>query len=173
MAAKTGLVIRAGLTIVLSAVKAQLVSYLPITPGQVLILARRRQEAPHLTGDQDLLLKVGPFFPANPGISDRIDCRVRQRLTVVVRTRWETDEADRDDTWLLDPNVGNRVLVEDVLDALQKFEPADQNGNALVYEPMKFVAGGEPGKDPDQGEWGEDDITFELPLTLPLKQSWQ
>src|SRR5436190_14121577 len=94
-------VLRSSLRTVLAAVKGRLVDQTGIDASRVMIVARQQKKIPHLAGDQDILLRTGGFKFV-PGIRDRHDARIRRQLSVILRTRWELDEADSDEHWLTD-----------------------------------------------------------------------
>lgn len=169
-------VLRSSLSRVLDAVKDWLVAQLGLPATRVLKVARDPRLVPHLNGDQDILLRPRGFTPvaANRG---RDDCRIHRRLSVVIRSRLELDEADQDEKWLEHATGGAVVFEEDVLDALQGWLPEDANLSTLFFEPVFVLQGLDPDREIRSGkkmpDWGEVELVFALPIRLPLTQTRQ
>src|SRR5262249_38123679 len=135
-------VLRARLGQVLAAVKARIEFWKGIQDeGRVRVVARQQKKLPHLVGDQDVLIRARGCDGV-VGLRDRHDYRIRRRLSVVIRSRWEVDEADSDERWLVDDPSGASIWEEDVIDALVgDWIPEDADGNALLWEPIFLLRG--------------------------------
>ncbi len=162
---------RASLTDVLSAVQTQLALATGLPADRILPIARPGQRVPKLTADQDVLLRFRSFRKEG-AINDfrgRQDLRLRHRLEVTIRTRFEMDSEDKDTRWLTDAGKGNIVAWQTVLDCLHGFVPTDSQGNVLVVEPFTVLEGATEKNSKDSG-WGETLLAFGVLLEAPLTQ---
>jgi hypothetical protein len=161
--------LRSSLNAVFASIKAYLAEETGLAAEFVRIIARR-QRPPKLIAGQDILLR-DRGFTVDGGNSDRHDCRIWRKLGVVIRTRYELDQAGSDEIWMTDLVEGNVVAEEEVMDALINHQPADEDDNHLLFEPMKLL-GGET-RDREADGWGEVELHFSMAIELPLDQSWQ
>lgn len=170
-------VLRSKVSDIVDAVRQQLAAWGALgLPVERILVWAGRDLPPHTQAEQDLVLKPRGMQPDRP-ITDaagRVDFRVRRRLSVIVRTRSVVDDADRSQEWLEDPNAGHFAFEEAVVDALHDFFPADDAGNLLTIEPVKFVGSGDPEQETKaEPGWGQSQLDFELFYELPLDQSSQ
>lgn len=101
----------------------------------------------------------------------RVDRRVRRKLGVLIYTQLDLDEVGRASSSLTDATFGHLVAEDDVVDALDTFQPVDLNGNALTYEPVAWLGVGEPRR--NDGGWSRSVLEFDVPYLRNLDQSMQ
>lgn len=129
-----------------------------------------RERVPHFQGEQDLVIRPGPFRSRqefNDG-AGRVATVCVRTIGIIVRTRGMLDTGGQDDIWLMtpdlvDPATGYFELENDVIAALQDFLPVDSNDNALLGEPMRLIGGSEPRRETGEKNtgWGAGRLDFE------------
>jgi len=161
--------IATSLTAILAAVKTQLQTVTDLPVNLIRIVARG--QTPRFQGDQDILLRPGDVswdkgFDSGSG---RVCAIIRRPLLVHIRTRFDVDMSDQDDSRLLDATYGHIPLEETVCNALLDFLPADDSSNLLTQEPMHPID--YPAEEKQEGQasaWIESRLAFQLTYQLPL-----
>ena len=165
-------VIRSSLRGILSAIKAQIISGVPLPAARVLVSVRK--QVPHFQADQDVVIRPRGF-KIEKIITDQVgrwETTLRRRIDFTCRTRLGVDESDRDESWLQHASFGHILLEEKVVDAMQEFFPADASGNHLVREPMLLTDGLDPDKEQDDElvEWGQSTVSFDVVYDLAFTE---
>ena len=153
----------------LSAIQAQLASATGVTANRVLIV--QRPDTPHFQGDKDILVRLGPPAPEDGFTvgAGRHCCLLTRQLQVTPRTRWATDESDRDDLSLLDEVNGHLALEEAVVDALHVWVPTDAQENWLTAQPLHWLPSAPPVREtPLSRSWVHTDLVFAVRYQLRL-----
>lgn len=160
--------IATNLRTVLPLVTTQLATVTGISSNRILIA--QRPLVPHIQGDQDLVVRIGPPQASSDfDGSGRVCTVVARVLQVTPRTRWAVDQGDRDDQWILDPTYGHSRLEESVVDALHNWIPSDANNNFLTIEPITWNPSSPPIREtPENSSWGHTDLTFTIRYILSL-----
>lgn len=174
-------VIRASIGPLLTNIKAKVQTDLGLADPQVRIIARDpTRENPYLpktlSGNHILLRPQAPIPQNQDWVqgAGRVATVLARVLSVICRTRLQTDVADYDEQWLTDATYGHFVLEEAVLDSLQLYKPEDGLGNLLVIQPMRLVEGGNaPTKEHLDEGWGETTLNFSIYYAANLNQSVQ
>lgn len=156
------------LTPILAAVSAQLTAVTGIPPNLIRLVARGT--TPRFQADQDILLRPGQVtydrgFDAGSG---RVCPILRRPLLIHLRTRFNADPSDADDSRLTDPVYGHIPFEESVINALAWFLPQDGNQNWLVQEPMHPIDyPPEELQTAEAADWIESNLAFQLTYQLP------
>ena len=165
------------LDVILPVLRARLVSVTGLPAERVGAL--QRNDVPfNAHGDNYVFLRVedSSFDMADIIGAGRIDSREEVLLSLTVRSRLATDEANMDWKWLTDESYGNLRLRHRCIDALLCFQPLDDDGNWLVTEPIKPTTTRRPrkeeGKAPNR-EWGESTTWWKMTYHLDLDQLYQ
>ena len=123
------------------------------------------EDWPHLSAQQDILLKVrtekrhGNFQMG----SGRYDVRVKRTLQVILRTRKLSDKVGSDYKLLNDTAVGVIAIEDSIIESLEDFIPVDANGNMLTFEGLEFSDISEPQKAKAQKDWTSSSVNFTIP----------
>lgn len=158
---------------ILPAIKTELVDQGVLGADQIAWVAR--PAPPHFVSDKQILLRPKGFISrrADRDGEGRIGGPLRRILAVHLRVRLATDEADRDDQWLLQEANGYFDLEESVLNILDIFWPHDTAGNALTCEPIRIIEANDAEKDDGDNDWGDGTLYFEMIYYPPRDQSRQ
>jgi hypothetical protein len=132
-----------------------------IGPSSVLVTAKRPKDVPHLVGEKDILLRVGP--EANVGTDEgggEYDTRSRCVFQLVCRTRCELDEAESDRLRLTDSSLGHLVFRGKARKAVQLFWP-DVTQDLDTVEPLHWLRTSDPEPDARDPNWLSSVVEFE------------
>lgn len=161
---------------ILNSIRNEIVRLKVIEDINRVIPCARRTKVPKLTGDRDIILRVGSTqkIPSTEG-QGRFYIRLRRIIEVIPRCRSALDEVGKDTIWLTDESLGFFAFEEAVMDAVELFQPMNVEETAfLVDEPMRIVGFGIPDKDVDpDGKWGSETMMVETIYQAPLTQSRQ
>lgn len=147
--------------------QAQLVSVTGLPVERVNFVIRSN---PPMASPQDILIwpsAIINYDPISFG-SGRVAPVVTREVRVFLRTRLATDQAEYDDTFLLDASLGHVQMEDLVFGALYDFQPVDGSGNALLSVPLQFKSGPEPLKpeERDIPDLGVSVFTFQAMYEL-------
>lgn len=167
---------------ILHAIQARLMAVLDWPEARVLIDARSDEDADAAipVADQYLRLKLASCTPdaASVEARGRKYPNATARVQVILRTRIDTDKVNSDDQFLThraaeptERSRGHLVAWGRVWDALLCFQPEDDDGNWLVFEPIKPAEASGPRK-PPKG-WGQSVLGFTVGFILDLDQGYQ
>jgi hypothetical protein len=163
---------RTGIAMILLSIQQQLIDKAVVPQADIGIVCT--VDVPHFDADQDVLIYPQRFTSdqAQADHAGRIDTRVVRMVHIILRTRMELDESNRQVSILTTPSLGHFALEDAILDALQIFFPLDSNGNQLTYEPMRVYTGEPPKLElPKHPGWGNSILTFEVGEMMPLTQN--
>lgn len=155
----------ARLTQILEAMQAHLsenlsTSYIPsMQKDRINLIARN--EVPALVGESDVQLRVRGFT-ADPAHASRHDMRVSRTVDVTIRVRLVLDKVGSDWAWFKKVFEPFELAT---INALQLFEPTDDQGNNLMVQPMRIVRGDTATKDNKIGDafsWGQTSLACEV-----------
>lgn len=161
---------------ILQAIRNEIVRLRVIDDINRIIPCARRTKVPKLTGEKDIILRVGntQIVPSVEG-QGRGYTRLRRIIEVIPRCRSALDEVGKDTVWLMDETLGFFNFEEALLDAVQLFQPTNiAETEFLADEPMRIVGFGIPDKDVDpDGKWGSETMMLEVFYKANLDQSRQ
>ncbi len=162
--------IRSNVADIITAAKAKLIADEVASEDQIWTVRRRRGKQPSFIADVQLQLSVSGFIPGreNDG-GGRLNTWIRRRLRVLIRTSLLLDEAERDDTRLLDADFGHYALEDAVMNSLHDFAPEDTDGNWLLNEPMRLNPSGDAEQEAaNDSAWTQSVLEFEICYTADL-----
>lgn len=93
------------------------------------------------------------------------------RINTYLRCRLSLDESYRDKEWLTNETLGALSTYHKIIDALQMYLPTDDDGNAILMEPMRLVYTNEPRKERQSPDWGEIMLEWQVVYALNLDVS--
>jgi hypothetical protein len=105
---------------------------------------------PGRTGQRDVLIASLPDKAETIQGTGR-DCRIYSGLQIFLRSQLALDPAGTRLQWLL----GNRTMVNGIMDALMGFFPVDSGQNAYTIEGFVLDANERPAKSRATTNWGE------------------
>lgn len=161
--------------LVLAAVQARLMAVLEWPEERVVIDARTDAEADEVTPVADqfvrLRLEVRRPDPHSPVGRGRVYPELHVDFACTLRTRYDVDAANSDQTILTDATRGHLRAEHDLWDALWCFQPADGEENWLVREPIQPGPATAPRR-PPKG-WMSSTLSWESVVILDLDQAYQ
>jgi len=165
-------VVRTNLSAVLAAVRTRIQDVLLFPPERVLVVAS--DDHPDLQADQLVWLRARrqSWEKAATG-GGRFNNVVKRRCTVTLRTRLLLDAPADDLAWLTDASLGHYAREHSLFDALECFQPVDDDDNWLVHEPIHLADAGDAERPPDCAGWGQAVYGFDVSFTLDLDQGYQ
>lgn len=134
---------------------------------------------PKFQGESDILIRIGGFTSVGETVAaaGRVCTMLDRLIHVICRSRLALDQADRDDTWLLNSSRGHFVIEEQVLDALHIFWPTDSSDNDLTTQPIRVNTSSQADKEASAGlrnrHWGYSAISYDVQYLPPLNQDDQ
>jgi hypothetical protein len=131
---------------------------------------------PHFTATQDVLIRLMDENGDDDALhgAGRVDDRRDRHMTIVCRVRSQQDQAGSDLLRLTRLTTGLVTLEDQVMDALQIFQPQDNVSNVITPEPMRIINGPHaPRHDPDDINWISSEIDLTVKYIRNLDQSRQ
>lgn len=163
------------LSAILLAIQTRLVEVLSWPEERIVLDARDDPDAEAVQPQADAFLRIRT--EARTPVGETVDARgrkhphMRARISVTLRTRCDLDKVNSDQIALTHASRGHFAAEHKVWDALIVFQPEDDAGNWLVFEPIKPGPATSPRK-PPKG-WMGSQIEFNLGFILDLTQSYQ
>ena len=158
------------LSTVLLAIRQRLIDKKLFLPEQV-YLSLRMNPPLHIQADQYALIVplTQTVDVENWDGGSRYNTLMHGRVNVYLRSRLALDQPYQDHYWLTDGDFGALDKMHDILDALISFTPEDDDGDAILEEPIRLLFTNEPRKDYQNPEWGEIMAEFEISYRLNLQ----
>ncbi len=145
--------IRSNISAILLLIRDRIVSW-PVVPLER-ILVTAEDDPPFFNGEQVVVIQVLGEQAVSPNnvAAGRINNERKRTLRIHARTRQVVDPADQDAVHLTDVQVGHLEFEDTITDALETFQPTDNNGNQLVAWPLWLGSWSDPKRHKDQPEW--------------------
>jgi hypothetical protein len=156
--------IATSLNTLLPLLQTQLSESLSLDPTRILIVCRASRDVDHYGAEREIILRPRGLTPEQ-GIIDgagRVITLFAQRLEMILRCRQGTDQGGSDRMKLTDATRGIIQMWENVVASCQLFTPTDEDGNALLWEPMRCLRIDDSERDNKQVDWVEVTIPWEM-----------
>ncbi len=133
--------IRSTIGAILLTIQAQLVEKQVVPTLDRVLFWMGEDEPPFFVTEPDIVLHVLDEVPRNPNnlASGRIDCQRTRNLFVHLRTHMVTDQTQLDQETLLSQTGGHLQLEDAAYNALENFQPLDDDDNWLVACPLHLM----------------------------------
>lgn len=161
------------LNVVLLALQAKLIAALTFPAERVLLLARDGEShRPQADQYVSIRSRAQRWDRSRTG-AGRFDNRVRRRLTVTLSTRLLLDESSEDTDWMTHATLGHFVTEQALFDALEMWQPTNDDGDVLLFEPVHLEEATQAEKLRTDEGWGDAAYSFDACFVLDLDQTVQ
>lgn len=171
--------VRSSFRDILLALRSQILNSLGWDPTRVLVVADEEEDVPHLTGDQDVLIRPRGESP-EAGVIDasgRVDNYRIRRATVFLRSRVLLDVVGDSVVRLTDQALGHTVLEDQICDAAEAFFALDNYqpggsgpGNLMLACPARVGPLSEARRSRKHKEWVVSSFEVEFQYVRNLTQ---
>ncbi len=165
---------RTTLPVLVASIRERLQFVLDFPPERVIPDARDDDDEEFPTkADQYVLMRAGNGTPTGDYLgAGRNALCLRRDITCTLWTRLQADEARSDEQWLLAASIGHLQAEHKLYDALAGFIPADEEGVALVPEPLWPEPVNAPKKSRKRQGWGRSSVRFAVTYTLDIDTTY-